>query len=100
MKNDRNKVEWLAHPKYILVIIWTFIALCFALFFADAFYHKHPHFEIEKMFGFYGVYGFFVSVALVTIAKLLSKVVMRQEDYYGTKQEMQHPHNLLRQPHD
>ena len=59
-----------------------------ALFFADAFYHKHAHFEIEHLFGFYGVYGFFVCVALVLIAKWLRAILMRPEDYYEAPEDV------------
>ena len=75
---------WLDKPKNISLIVWALVAVCVVLFFADAFYHKHAHFGIEQLFGFYGVYGFFMCVALVLVAKVLRTILMRPEDYYDT----------------
>jgi len=72
---------------YISLIVWTLVAICAALFFADAFYHKHVYFEIEHLFGFYGIFGFTVYVALVLTAKWLRNVLMRSEDYYERDDE-------------
>lgn len=83
--NQENQLEkdyWLDNPKNVELIIWILVAVCIILFFADAFYHKHPYFEIEYLFGFYGVYGFFVCVVLVLVAKSMRSVLMREEDYY------------------
>ncbi|MEM8948103.1 MAG: hypothetical protein AAGA21_05380 [Pseudomonadota bacterium] len=89
---DRNqdsakKAYWLDQPRNIALIVWILVAVCVALFFADALYHKHAHFEIEHLFGFYGVYGFFVCVALVLIAKWLRTILMRPEDYYEASED-------------
>lgn len=43
----------------------------------------HGEFEIEHFYGFYAVYGFISYVSLIVIAKLLRKILMRKEDYYG-----------------
>jgi len=83
---------WLDQPKNVSLIIAILVVICIFLFFADAFYHKHPHFEIENLFGFYGVYGFFVCVALVLLAKALRKILMRSEDYYDKSLEKQDDH--------
>ena len=82
----QEKEYWLDRPRNVLIIIILLITSCLTLFFADAFYHKHPHFEIENLFGFYGVYGFFVCVALVVIAKSLRAILMRPEDYYDASE--------------
>lgn len=82
LEKENQQEYWLDQPKNISTIIWGLVAICIALFFADAFYHKHPYFEIENLFGFYGIYGFFVCVALVLVAKALRNIIMRSEDYY------------------
>lgn len=95
---NKNHIEnsggeyWLDKPKNILAIIVILIVLCVILFFFDAFYHKHVYFEIENLFGFYGVYGFFVCVGLVLIAKSLRTVLMRSEDYYENSDEDHQTH--------
>lgn len=86
MKDSKieEKVDsyWLDQPANVSIIVWALVTVCVLLFFLDAFYHKHPHFEIELLFGFYGIYGFFVCVALVLLAKFLRSFLMRSEDYY------------------
>lgn len=79
-----EKTYWLDQPRNVNKIVWALVTVCVLLFFADAFYHKHPHFEIEQLFGFYGVYGFFVCVALVLVAKSMRTILMRPEDYYDS----------------
>ena len=87
-----EKIYWLDKPKNISLIIWALVAVCVALFFIDGFYHKHAHFEIEHLFGFYGVYGFFVCIALVLVAKSLRTILMRPEQYYDTSAEKHDDH--------
>ena len=103
--NDVDQVNadeeyWLDRPRNVYIIIFLLVAVCVILFFADAFYHKHPHFEIENMFGFFGVYGFFVCVALVIIAKSLRTILMRPEDYYDTQEETHNDSSLSQQTHE
>jgi uncharacterized membrane protein len=100
MRENADRPYWFDQSRNIALIIWALVGLCAALFFADAFYHKHPHFEIEKLFGFYGVYGFFVSVALVLISKSLRNILMRDQDYYEKSEEKKHTQDMLPPPHD
>lgn len=99
-REPTETVYWLDQPKNVNLIIWMLVAVCVLLFFADAFYHKHAHFEIEHLFGFYGVYGFFVCVALVLIAKSLRTFLMRSEDYYDTPEETHHSQDLSHHAHE
>jgi hypothetical protein len=87
LRDDSKKVYWIDQPKNVALIVWILVAVCTLLFFADALYLKHPHFEIELLFGFYGVYGFFVCVGLVLAAKWLRTILMRPEDYYDSPQK-------------
>lgn len=80
--DDDEKVYWLDQPRNVTAIVWALVAVCTLLFFADAFYHKHALFEIEHLFGFYGLFGFTVYVALIYVAKWLRTFLMRPEDYY------------------
>lgn len=74
--------RWLDHSHNVDKIYWAVIAASAALFLADVFYHKHPAFEMEAVFGFYGLWGFFVCVGLVLAAKGLRLFVKRNEDFY------------------
>jgi len=45
-------------------------------------YHKQTHFFFEKWFGIYGLFGFTACVCLVLAAKVMRKMLKREEDYY------------------
>ena len=59
--------------------------LCLLLFLADFTYHKHGHFFIEEIPGFYAAYGFFMFTLLIMGAKALRFIIKRPENYYGDK---------------
>lgn len=73
---------WLDDKGNIKKLLYVLYAVCAALFVADALYHKHPHFEAEYVFGFYAVFGFVMSVALVLVGKLMQTLLTRDEEYY------------------
>ena len=83
-----EKRYWLDDPKNVDKIVYGLYAVCALLLAVDLFdlfgvlYHKHTHYDFEHWFGFYGFYGLIGSVGLVLAAKLLRKVLMRDEDYY------------------
>jgi hypothetical protein len=79
MKDDRR---WLDEPRNVTRIVYVLAAVCALALIADAFYAKHPHLAVEGWFGFYAVYGFCGSVALVLTAKQLRRVLRRDEDFY------------------
>lgn len=74
--------RWLDRPGSVRKIVIALFVVCGGLFVADAFYTKHPHFEIESWFGFHAIYGFVMCVALVLAARLMRVFLMRDEDYY------------------
>jgi len=73
---DKAKVELLVKAIYVI---------CALLFIADFFYAKHPYFWVEKIPGFYALYGFLMCAALVVCAKAMRKVLMRDEEYYAPR---------------
>jgi hypothetical protein len=77
-----SKAYWLDDPKNVDKVYWSVIVTCAVLFLLDAFYEKHPEFAMEKIFGFYGLYGFIACVGLVLAAKEMRKFLKRDEDYY------------------
>lgn len=81
-KQVDGKRYWLDDMRNVHKVFWALVALCAALFLADAFYHKHVFFDFENWFGFFGIFGFSVSFALVLTARELRKFLMRDEDYY------------------
>lgn len=80
MNEDRK--YWLDEPRNVKKVYWSVFVICGLLFVADGFYHKHPHFEAEHWFGFYGIFGFVACVGLVLAAKVLRIILKRPEDYY------------------
>lgn len=79
---EDGKKYWLDDPKNVTRIFHGLIAVCVAVFAADFFYEKHPHFFFEYWFGFYAIFGFFAYAGIVLSAKQLRKLVKREEDYY------------------
>jgi hypothetical protein len=79
-------------PRNVRTLIRGFFVLAGLVFLLDIwflFVHKHASFEhgelpIETWFGFYSVYGFVSCVLLVVVAKQLRRILMRDENYYGT----------------
>ena len=63
-------------------IIAAIVVASAVLFAADGFYHKHPYFDAEALFGFYAIFGFVMCVGIVFAAKFVRSVLMRDEDYY------------------
>lgn len=68
-------------------IVRGLVAVCAGLVVFDLVFHfvghKHVHFQIEAVPGFYALAGFASYVGLVLTAKQLRKVLMRPNDYYG-----------------
>lgn len=84
MNGDRR---WLDEPRNVTRIVYGLAVLCALALVADFFYAKHPHFAVERWPGFYAVYGFAVSMALVLTAKRLRRWLRRDEDYYDNDDE-------------
>ena len=78
-------LSWFTKTKNANKLFLGLALLCFALFLADFTYHKHGHFHIEEIPGFYGAYGFFMFTALILVAKALRLLIKRPENYYGDK---------------
>ena len=73
---------WLDNRSNVDKLVRRFYAVCAVLLLFDVAVPKHGPFEIEHVWGFYGIFGFLACVALVLIAKQLRRVLMRPEDYY------------------
>ena len=79
---QKEKKYWLDDPRNVKKIYYGVFIVCGLSASADLFYDKHVHFWWEKLFNFYGFYGFVCCFLLVLAAKELRKVVMRDEDHY------------------
>lgn len=63
-------------------LIRVFFAISALLFLADFFVARKTHLGVERVPGFYAIYGFIGCVVLVLVAKEMRKVVMRVDSYY------------------
>jgi len=76
---------WLDDPRNVKKVFWGVCILCALVGLLDVggfFYEKHPHIPAERVWNFYGFYGFVACWLLVLAAKQLRKLVMRKEDFY------------------
>ena len=80
-----QKLLWLDSKKNVDLVVRGLYLLCAGLFAADFFYAKHVELGIEKIPGFYAIYGFVMCAALVICAKGLRVFLMRPEDYYAPR---------------
>jgi len=82
--NDENKkdekVYFFDKPENVKRVLNIFYSLCVILVLADFVVHRHIGLVWENIPAFYAIYA---CVALVVVAKLIRKVVMRKEDYYN-----------------
>ena len=71
-------------PGNVRRMLRIFYAACVILVLLDLFSLRHTEEARpwEGFFAFYVVYGFVACTLLVLIAKVLRKVLMREEDYY------------------
>lgn len=82
-KKPGEKTYWLDDKKNVDKIWYGLIGICALTVISDLFYHKHVEFPIEDFIpGMYGWYGLGGCIFLVLSAKILRKIVGRDEDYY------------------
>jgi hypothetical protein len=63
--------------------LWAvFIAVLAASVLLELLVAWHPHFPVERLFGFNALYGFLACAALILVAKAIGLLVKRPEDYY------------------
>jgi len=84
-KKPDEKKHVFDDPKNVKRAVHALYAICIMSIIAEFFVHRHIDHPWERLFGFYGVYGFIACVILVLVAKEMRKVVMRKEDYYDDK---------------
>lgn len=82
MKQPGEKPALFDNPRNVKIVIYGLFVVCAIVVLLDATYHKHVHFSLENVFGFYGFYGLIACVSLVLAAKVLRLLIMREEDYY------------------
>jgi hypothetical protein len=76
------KDHWLVRPRTIRLLWRVFVAILAATVLAELAIQKHPHFDVERLFGFHAIYGFVACAALIVIAKALGFALKRRDTYY------------------
>lgn len=69
-------------PANVRRLFRVFYACCAVLAALDLVVHRHVQHPWEHLIAFYPLYGFLGITALVLLARVLRRLVMRPEDYY------------------
>jgi hypothetical protein len=77
-----NDDWWLDRPSSIRLIIRVLMVACALSVVADFFYHKHGDYHFQEWIAFDAAFGFLAYVGLITAAKGVRRLLMRDEDYY------------------
>ncbi|HEX19801.1 MAG TPA: hypothetical protein ENG78_03150 [Acidiferrobacteraceae bacterium] len=86
MKRPHKKKYIFDKPENVTRLLRGFYFISALLFLLDFILHRHITHSWENVPGFYVLFGFIACVALVLLAKLMRKVLMRKEDYYDVDQ--------------
>ncbi len=76
------KRHWLDEPRNVARVWWGFLGVLAVTVAAEVFVPLHPHFAVERLFGFHAAFGLLACVALVVLAKGLGLVLKRPDTYY------------------
>jgi hypothetical protein len=82
MPSDPLHSHWLDRPHHVRWLWRGFLLLLAAVVGAELVVALHPHFEVEKVFGFNAWYGFGACAAMIALAKALALVLKRPDRYY------------------
>ncbi len=78
-----RSLSWVDKLAKVKRFFWGLVVAGAALTVLDLIYKKKVYFEVEYVFGFYSLYGFFMCAALVVAARGMRFLLMRREDFYG-----------------
>ena len=73
----------LDRPAAVKWLLRVFLIIALAVIGLDLVVERHVDHPLERFVGFYGVWGFVSCVFLVLAARVLRRLVMRGEGYYG-----------------
>lgn len=73
---------WFEKPENVRKLKWAAYASVLVCLILDFFVHYHEYVGLENVPGFYTLFGFVASVALIFVAKVGGKPLKRKDDYY------------------
>jgi hypothetical protein len=79
------KRHWLARPETIRKLWRVFIAVLVVVVLAEFFVRQEAHFAVERIFGFYALFGFVACAVLILLAKGLGVFLKRPDTYYDDR---------------
>ncbi|MEH6515761.1 MAG: hypothetical protein V7742_03690 [Halioglobus sp.] len=79
--------HWLVRPATIKRLWWIFSAILALTVAAQFVWGSKGYFGIDGWPGFAAVYGFLACLVMVLVAKLLGKVLKRNESYYNSEDD-------------
>ena len=74
--------HWLTRPATIKRLWIVFAAVLGATVLAEIWIENDPHFQVERLFAFYAVFGFLACAAMILGAKALGALLKRSDTYY------------------
>jgi hypothetical protein len=74
--------HWLTRPATIKRLWIVLAGVLVATLLAETALPDEPHFQVERLFGFYALYGFFACAAMILGAKALGALLKRPDTYY------------------
>jgi hypothetical protein len=74
--------HWLVRPRTIRRLWQAFIAVLALTVLAEIAIEAHPHFAVERLFGFNALYGFLACAVLILVAKGIGIVLKRPDTSY------------------
>ena len=77
-----NKRHWLDEPRNVRLLWRAFLVVLALTVGAEVLVDLHPHFAIERVFGFNAWYGLLACAVMIGVAKALGVVLKRPDDYY------------------
>lgn len=80
-----RRLLWADNPAAVNRAVTFLMVLCAILFVLDFIIHRHGHFSIEAIYGFYGIAGFVAFTVIVISAKVLRMIIGRDETYYSPR---------------
>ena len=74
--------HWLTRPETIRKLWRLFIAVLAAVVLAELLGPREAHFDVERLFGFYALFGFGACAVLIVVAKAIGVFLKRPDTYY------------------
>jgi len=80
--NSQPRAHWLDNPRNVRRLWRGFLVILALTVIAGFFVDLHPHFAIERWFGFNAAYGFVTCLLMIVGAKALGILLKRSDRYY------------------